>query len=117
MTQEFSEFALAYLRSRGVRMTRGRVLIVGALSALEAPASAYAICDALRAKGEEVDVTTVYRTLEMLEENGLVHQVGVMGGYLPCRLVGREGWHVHLICRSCGRVEEVEVDAMAGVSE
>jgi Fe2+ or Zn2+ uptake regulation protein len=113
--QNYVAFALNRLRERGFRITRGRRLVVDALERAERPLSPYAIHDRLAERGEEVDTVSIYRTLETLEGSGLVHRVAFSGGYLPCRLEEDAGCHHHLICRECGRVEEVHCPGMATV--
>lgn len=111
----YSDHALNRLRERGCRITRGRRLIVDALAAAERPLSPYALHDLLTARGEGVDTVSIYRTLETLEQNGLAHRVAFSGGYLPCRLEDHPGCHHHLICRECGRVDEVDCPGMSEV--
>jgi Fe2+ or Zn2+ uptake regulation protein len=113
----YVEFALARLRDRGFRITRGRRLVVDALERAQRPLSPYALHDLLEEGGERLDTVSIYRTLETLESNGLAHRVAFLGGYLPCRLEDHPGCHHHLICRDCGRVEEVDCPGMSGVEQ
>ena len=106
--QAYAEHALNRLRELGFRITRGRRLILDALSGAERPLSPYALHDLLANRGEAVDTVSIYRTLETLETHGLAHRVATSGGYLPCRLEDHPGCHHHLICRACGRVDEVD---------
>jgi Fe2+ or Zn2+ uptake regulation protein len=61
-----------------------------------------------KARGELPGLTepTVYRTLEFLAENGLVHPSHSSSGHLKYQIAGRE--HHHIICRICGGEIEVE---------
>lgn len=113
--QHYVEFALGRLRERGLRITRGRRLVLDALGRAERPLSPYALHDQLAREGCAVDTVSIYRTLETLEENGLAHRVAFSGGYLPCRLEDHPGCHHHLICRACGTVQEVDCPGMAAV--
>ncbi len=113
----YVEHALDLLKGKGLRITRGRRLVLQALSEAERPMSPYALHDALAGGGERVDTVSIYRTLETLEENGLAHRVAFSGGYLPCRLEDHPGCHHHLICRDCGKVEEVDCPGMASVEQ
>ena len=112
---EYAEHALNRLKELGLRITRGRRLILHALGAAERPLSPYALHDLLAGRGEAVDTVSIYRTLETLETHGLAHRVAFSGGYLPCRLEDHPGCHHHLICRDCGVVEEVDCPGMAGI--
>jgi Fur family transcriptional regulator, zinc uptake regulator len=113
----YAEYAVNRLRELGFRITRGRRLIVDALERTERPISPYGLHDLLAARGESVDTVSIYRTLETLESNGLAHRVAFSGGYLPCRLEEEVGCHHHLICRQCGKVEEVHCPGMTTVEQ
>jgi Fur family ferric uptake transcriptional regulator len=52
--------------------------------------------------------TTVYRTLEFLSQNGIVHPTQVSGGHLTYELAGHD--HHHLVCRACGAQVDIEPD-------
>lgn len=112
MSAGYVEFALERLRERGFRITRGRRLILDALARADRPLSPYALHDRLCDAGSPVDTVSIYRTLETLEQNGLAHRVASVGGYVACRLEGDPGCHHHLVCRECGRVEEVECEGL-----
>jgi Fur family zinc uptake transcriptional regulator len=104
---EYIDFALDRLRRRGDRITVERRTLIGLLATLEEPLSAYGLRDSLEGATEPLHVVTIYRILEALERAGLVHRVGDTSGYLPCRLGDHPGIHYHLVCRACGRVQEV----------
>jgi Fur family ferric uptake transcriptional regulator len=63
----------------------------------------------------DVDVATVYRTLELLEELQLVKHTHLGHGAASYRPV--EDDHVHVVCHECGRVVEVARDVEAAVAE
>jgi len=62
-----------------------------------------------------VNITTVYRTLELLEELGLVTHAHLSHGAPTFHAVGGDQ-HVHLVCRSCGGVSEVSPDVLTELS-
>lgn len=107
--------ALGVLKARGYRQTRPRQLVLEALDQADGPLSPYEIAERIKQSGEKGDVVGVYRTLEALETHHLVHRVLASGKYhrchLPpedeCRRHQREHCHHNLVCRACGRVEEV----------
>jgi Fur family zinc uptake transcriptional regulator len=113
--EDYADYALSRLRERGFRITRGRRLILDALSTARRPLSPYALHDLLAGRGDAVDTVSIYRTLDTLETQGLAHRVASTGGYLPCRLEDHPGCHHHLICRECGLVEEVDCPGMTAV--
>jgi len=61
-----------------------------------------------------VNITTVYRTLELLEELGLVTHAHLSHGAPTYHAVG-EDQHVHLVCRACGGVTEVSPAVLDGL--
>jgi Fe2+ or Zn2+ uptake regulation protein len=61
-----------------------------------------------------VNITTVYRTLELLEELGLVTHAHLGHGAPTYHAVTGEE-HVHLVCRSCEHVDEAPPDTVAGL--
>ena len=93
------------LRSRGLRLTAQRQLVLEAVYDL-----GHATPDQVHTKVSEtaagVNITTVYRTLELLEELGLVTHAHLSHGAPTFHAVNEEQ-HVHLVCRTCNRIEEV----------
>jgi Fur family ferric uptake transcriptional regulator len=63
-----------------------------------------------------VNITTVYRTLELLEDLGLVTHTHLSHGSPTYHAVGRDQ-HVHLVCRICGGVDEVSPSVLEGLVE
>lgn len=74
--------------------------------------SAQDVYATLRAKGESVGLSTVYRHLQALAESGLADVIHTPEGETTYRLCGEatpsQHHHHHLVCRRCGRAEEVE---------
>jgi Fur family ferric uptake transcriptional regulator len=92
------------LRAKGLRLTPQRQLVLAAVYALghATPDQVHAEV-ARRAAG--VNITTVYRTLELLEELGLVTHAHLTHGSPTYHALGGDE-HVHLVCRGCGVVQE-----------
>lgn len=98
---------VAALRRSGRRVTAARRAVCAVLA--EAPEDHLSAGDILeRASGEGVDPSTVYRTLDVLEELGLVHHVHLGHGAGAYHLAGSARHH-HLVCDSCGAVVDVPV--------
>ena len=72
--------------------------------------SAQDIYAALRAAGQSVGLSTVYRHLQSFTEQGLADVIHTADGETTYRFCGpsAENHHHHLVCRSCGRAEELE---------
>jgi len=93
------------LRSRGLRLTAQRQLVLEAVYAL-GHATPDQVHAAVAKTAAGVNITTVYRTLELLEELGLVTHAHLSHG-APTYHAAGEDQHVHLVCRHCGGVDEV----------
>jgi len=94
----------AQLRARGYRLTPQRQLVLQAVGAL-GHGTPEEILTEVRRTALTVNASTVYRTLELLEELGLVQHTH-LGHGAPTYSVAGDDDHVHLVCRSCGGVEE-----------
>ena len=92
------------LRAGGYRITPARQLVLNAVAALD-HATPDTICAEVQRTASSVNLSTVYRTLELLEELGLVTHTH-LGHGAPTYHVAAEQEHIHLVCRTCGRVEE-----------
>ena len=103
--------------SIGVRSTRQRTAVAGALNSLDDFRSAQEIHEFLRAQGESVGLTTVYRTLQAMAEDGQVDVIVRGDGesvYRQCS----PSHHHHLVCRMCQATIELEApDVEAWASE
>lgn len=95
------------LRRHGLRMTeqRRRVLAVLTRRSHLTPDAISALVDG--DGGPELPPSTIYRTLDALEEVGLVEHTHLDHRAPTYRLAGHHG-HLHLRCRACGRVVEVD---------
>lgn len=72
--------------------------------------SAQDVYAALRAHGESVGLSTVYRHLQSFADNGLVDVIHTPEGESTYRYCGEatQAHHHHLVCRVCGHAEEIE---------
>ncbi|AQT79542.1 transcriptional repressor [Mycolicibacterium litorale] len=100
----------------GVRATRQRAAIIELLDTVEEFRSAQELHDELRRRGENIGLTTVYRTLQSLSAGDLVDVVRTDTGESMYRRCSAPDHHHHLVCRDCGSAVEVsgrEVEAWA----
>ena len=95
------------LAQAGLRATRQRLLVLETLAAEPHDATAQEIYSRLRQSGERVGLATVYRTLSLLSEHGVVDEFAHRPGETCYRLCG-EGHHHHLVCARCHGVAELE---------
>jgi Fur family ferric uptake transcriptional regulator len=93
--------------SAGQRITPQRDVIAGILEQAGRPLSAQELCDEVDSQQAGIGRATVFRTLQSLQEAGVVQRITMPGdqsGYLLCPT---QGHHHHLVCRICGKVEEL----------
>ncbi|MFC5183988.1 Fur family transcriptional regulator [Actinomadura harenae] len=102
------------LRAKGYRVTPQRQLVLEAVTKLE-HGTPEEICTEVQRTAGGVNISTVYRTLELLEELGLVKHAH-LGHGPPNYHLAAEAEHIHLVCRDCGRVNDVPLDAAAGLA-
>jgi Fur family ferric uptake transcriptional regulator len=91
----------------GLRATRQRVTVLSELMVEHDDATAQELHERLRRRGERLGLATVYRTLGLLADEGVIDSLSHRQGELCYRLCG-EGHHHHLVCTSCHRVVELE---------
>src|SRR5919202_1114597 len=99
------------LRARGMRVTPQRVLIHRAVRELDRHVSADEVLVAVSERLPNASLPTVYSTLELHEQLGMVRRVAARSG--PALYDPRVDPHQHVVCRSCGRVEDLDVDVDA----
>jgi Fur family ferric uptake transcriptional regulator len=98
------ELLLEHLRARGLRLTPQRELVLAALHKLDAPETVEEIHARVHAVSASVDISTVYRTLELFQEFQLVSSFDPGDGKRRYEHLGVEAPHHHLVCRACGRM-------------
>jgi Fur family ferric uptake transcriptional regulator len=102
------------LRSRGLRVTAQRQLVLAAVLEL-----GHATPDQVLTKISEsvsgVNITTVYRTLELLEDLGLVTHAHLSHGATTYHGVA-DNPHIHLVCRVCHAVDDVPATMLADLA-
>lgn len=97
-----------HLRSRGYRITAQRELILRAVQETSHP-NQDSILDYVRDSGHDLNRTTVYRTLGLLEDVGLIQHSHVGSG-APVYHLTADAAHIHLVCQSCSEVVSVSGD-------
>jgi Fur family zinc uptake transcriptional regulator len=108
--------AEALCKTRGERFTPVRRRVLELVWASHKPVGAYALLDRLRADGRSAAPPTVYRALEFLLEQGLVHRVESLNAFLGCAHPANGHAAQFLICRKCGTAAELdETDIAAAI--
>jgi Fur family zinc uptake transcriptional regulator len=98
---------------RGLRLTPLRRRVLEALGGSHSPVGAYEIVERLSKNGEAVPPMSVYRALDFLVTERLVHRIESKNAYLACNH-GHDGSEVvmFLLCERCGTVAEVASRAL-----
>ncbi|MEV0699313.1 transcriptional repressor [Saccharopolyspora sp. NPDC050389] len=96
-----------------MRMTPQRQLVLDAVRELE-HATPEQVCRRVQGTASTVNITTVYRALDLLEELGLVRHTH-LGHGAPTYSV-EEHEHVHLACHRCGTIDEVSTELLDDLS-
>lgn len=100
------------LHQRGLRMTPQRQLVLDAVRDL-GHATPEQICARVQDSAPAVNITTIYRTLDLLERIGLVRHTHL--GHGAPSYSEQEHQHVHLVCHHCGAVSEAPRDLLDGL--
>jgi Fur family ferric uptake transcriptional regulator len=103
------------LRERGYRLTPQRELILQAVERL-GHATPDEVLAEVRTRSTAVNASTIYRTLEVLEELGLIRHAH-LGDRAPTYHSTSEHEHFHLVCRNCHKVISVDPDVLTSVTE
>ena len=91
------------LRTRGFRLTPQREMIVQALVHSDQHLTAEQIFHQVRTRTETINLATVYRTLDLLVQQGIAARVALQDGQ-DVYTAQMHGPHIHLVCRRCGAV-------------
>jgi Fur family ferric uptake transcriptional regulator len=101
------------LRRAGHRSSRPRAAVVEALARRSCLVTAPRLAEEMRAEGRDVGIATVYRTLELLDELGLVRRLEAGEGPVGYEPAGPRGeHHHHLVCDRCERAVPFEDEAL-----
>ena len=100
------------LRSHGLRATSQRVVMHRLLRSRPRHVSAEELLSEASRRLPGVSLPTVYATLELFEQLGIVRRVNGGGGTLVWDT--RAEPHHHMICRGCGRIEDLEASLDLG---
>ena len=110
----------AALRERGLRATPQRRSVLRAVTEL-GHATPEEVCDfvqkdATRTDAATVNLSTVYRSLELMEKIGVVSHTHLTHGS-PTYQVADHVNHLHLVCRGCGSITEADLDLARPLAE
>ncbi|GAB0150022.1 transcriptional repressor [Marichromatium gracile] len=111
--EERLERATRLCAGRGARLTPQRARVLRILIEAERPLGAYEILAEMAEGQRALAPPTVYRALEFLLAQGLVHRLETLNAFIDCRHPERPHPAQFLICSACGRVVEIDDEAIA----
>ena len=100
------------LSELGYRLTPQRMMVLSAIENSDSHISAEEIFTQVVAKYPHVNISTVYRTLDLLKRLGLVTETDLGGGRVRYHPAGK-GHHHHLVCRDCGAIIDLDEPLLA----
>jgi len=102
-----SHSTIESLRELGYRLTPQRIMVLEAIEQADSHISADEIYTQVLSRYPHMNVSTVYRTLELLEKLGLVTKTDLGDGRVRYHSI-QDGHHHHLLCQKCGAIIDVE---------
>ena len=95
------------LQELGYRLTPQRMMIVAAVEGSDDHISAEEIYTRVKAQYPHMNISTIYRTLELLERLGLVTETDMGEGRVRYHSADK-GHHHHLVCQKCGAIIDLD---------
>jgi Fur family ferric uptake transcriptional regulator len=102
-------FFIEQLQKKGFRLTPQREIVLSILHQMDSLASVEDIFAKVQTVSNAVDISTVYRTLDLLQDFNLVISIDLGENHRVFKLVGVEEPHLHLVCVRCDAVIGVDI--------
>ena len=102
-----SHSASGALQELGYRLTPQRIMVLDAVEQADSHISADEIHTQVLGRYPHMNISTVYRTLELLEKLGLVTKTDLGDGRVRYHSI-KKGHHHHLVCQKCGAIIDME---------
>ena len=113
VNRRLADFAAA-CRARRVKATHQRLEILRELASTGEHPDAETIFKRVRRRIPSVSLDTIYRTLRMLEDKGIIARVPATAD--RARFDANMARHHHFVCRACGRIEDITSPALDRVA-
>jgi Fur family ferric uptake transcriptional regulator len=104
------------LSRKGFRLTPQRIMILEAVEAANDHVSADELYTRVCERYPHLNISTVYRTLELLKELDLVTETDMGDGRVRYHSI-RKGHHHHLVCQNCGRIVDLDESVLAPLKD
>ena len=101
--------------AKNLRFTQSRRRILELVCQSEQPVGAYRLLDDLREDGVSAAPPTVYRALDFLLDNGLIHRLATNNTYLACAHPEKHHEGVFLVCSECGHTQELHTKGVIDI--
>jgi len=98
---------------QNARLTPIRERVLELIWQSHKPLGAYDVLGELSSDGHNAAPPTVYRALDFLQQNGLVHRIASLNAFIGCTHAGENHTGMFLICRACGNVLELTAPAVS----
>lgn len=100
------------MKKSGLRSTEQRRLIIDTVFDQTEHLTIDQLLELVRSEDSRVGYATVYRTMKMMVDGGVVHERKFGDGYTRYELADEDAHHDHLICVACGDITEFEEPAI-----
>ena len=104
------------LQALGYRLTPQRMMVIAAIEGTDSHISAEEIYNQVKAKYPQVNISTIYRTVELLKRLGLATETDMGEGIVRYHS-GEKGHHHHLVCQRCGKVVDLDESVLFSFKE
>jgi Fur family ferric uptake transcriptional regulator len=104
------------LSEQGYRLTPQRMMVLDAIEKSDHHISAEEIYAQVITRYPHLNISTVYRTLELLHRLGLVTETDLGGGRVRYHPADK-GHHHHLVCQECGKVIDLDESVMDNLKQ
>lgn len=91
---------------KGIRFTETRRKVLQLIWESHQAAKAYDLLDRIKSSDQGATPMTIYRALQFLQDQGLIHRVETLNAYIGCNCVGRQHEVILLICEACLQISE-----------
>ena len=98
---------LAALRQLGYRLTPQREMVIETIAHSGCHMTAEEVYRLVQPRSKALNLATIYRTLDLLVETGLISRIDLGGGRI-IYATDQHGPHLHLVCRCCGGVVDAD---------
>ncbi|MES9854222.1 MAG: Fur family transcriptional regulator [Candidatus Thiodiazotropha sp. L084R] len=104
-----------YCQDNGLRLTKLRHRVLELIWANHQPVGAYELLEQLTQEGRKAAPPTVYRALDFLMDNGLVHRISSRNAYVGCSHPDHDHRAQFMICVACGQAAELDDSTIGSV--